>query len=385
MNIIFITRLFPTQYDMNYGYLVLNIARNLAQNPNNTVQVICPIPVIPFPFNLFYKRFKYNYKHPDKTHIDKINIYYPKYYRFPFSYIFFEEYFLYYKLKNKFKEELNDSDVLYAHWPFTEGLIVNKLSKFFNKKYFVHFHASYPQIFLKYHIKNRVQKTLFEANKVIFVSQGIRDLVLKYFSVPNNTVIYNGIDERMFYPCEKLLAKRKMNLPLDKKVIISVGTLKKSKNIEAVINALRIGLIHDYIYIIIGHGIEYESLNKLVNNYELGENIKFLGNINYIEVPHYMRAADLLVQPSIYESFGQIFVEAIFCLTPVIGTNIGGIPEIIKVNQNGLIVENFSPSTLNHAINNALTKDWDLSNFLNGMEIFTIENMVYHLQLILEQ
>lgn len=63
-----------------------------------------------------------------------------------------------------------------------------------------------------------------------------------------------------------------------------------------------------------------------------------------------MQSADLFVAPSLYESFGLIFVEAMRWGTPVVGTRVGGIPEIVKDDESGLLVSPGSPDELADAI-----------------------------------
>jgi glycosyltransferase involved in cell wall biosynthesis len=68
-------------------------------------------------------------------------------------------------------------------------------------------------------------------------------------------------------------------------------------------------------------------------------NVRFVGYVPDSEVPSYYRNADLFVVPSNYESFGLVFVEAMFYGLPVVGGRAGGIPEVIDDNRNGLLVE----------------------------------------------
>ena len=86
------------------------------------------------------------------------------------------------------------------------------------------------------------------------------------------------------------------------------------------------------------------------------ERIRFLGRLPTDEVDRRLQAADLFVAPSLYESFGLIFLEAMRWGTPVVGTTAGGIPEIIHDGESGTLVPPNDPQALASAMI-ALLKD----------------------------
>lgn len=71
---------------------------------------------------------------------------------------------------------------------------------------------------------------------------------------------------------------------------------------------------------------------------EMQERVELLGELPAAEVDRWMQSADLFVAPSLYESFGLIFVEAMRWGTPVVGTRAGGIPEIVEDGVTGALV-----------------------------------------------
>jgi len=90
---------------------------------------------------------------------------------------------------------------------------------------------------------------------------------------------------------------------------------------------------------IIGDGLEKERLVNLANELKLGNSILFAGKIKNEDLPKFYASADVFVGPSIItekgdtEGLGVVFLEAIASGTCVIGTNVGGIPDIIKNNE----------------------------------------------------
>jgi glycosyltransferase involved in cell wall biosynthesis len=87
---------------------------------------------------------------------------------------------------------------------------------------------------------------------------------------------------------------------------------------------------------------------------EVRGRVTLLGRLPDAEVDHWLQRADLFVAPSLYESFGLIFLEAMRWGTPVIGTTAGGIPEIIEDGRTGLLVPPSNPAALAAAITGLL-------------------------------
>ncbi|MBX6311515.1 MAG: glycosyltransferase family 4 protein [Isosphaeraceae bacterium] len=83
---------------------------------------------------------------------------------------------------------------------------------------------------------------------------------------------------------------------------------------------------------------------------EVQARIRLIGRLPDEEVDRWLQRADLFVAPSLYESFGLVFLEAMRWGTPVIGTRVGGIPEIIDDGETGLLVPAESPGELAEAI-----------------------------------
>jgi glycosyltransferase involved in cell wall biosynthesis len=83
---------------------------------------------------------------------------------------------------------------------------------------------------------------------------------------------------------------------------------------------------------------------------EVRSQIQLLGRLPDAEVQRWLQRATLFVAPSLYESFGLVFLEAMRCGTPVIGTRVGGIPEIVEDGKSGVLVAPESPHALARAI-----------------------------------
>ncbi|WP_053071355.1 glycosyltransferase family 4 protein [Cytobacillus firmus] len=160
-------------------------------------------------------------------------------------------------------------------------------------------------------------------------------------------VIPFGVDTSIFKP-----------VLVEKKNIFTVGIAKSLKpiyGIDILIKAIYLlkekYSIKDILLFIAGSGPEEIKLKKLVDDLGIKENVRFLGELDPIDIPYFLNEIDLLCSPSHSESFGVVFLEALACETPVIGTNVGGIPEVIDHKKDGLMVKPNDYKELASAIN----------------------------------
>jgi glycosyltransferase involved in cell wall biosynthesis len=111
------------------------------------------------------------------------------------------------------------------------------------------------------------------------------------------------------------------------------------------------------------------------------EQVEFLGHATGEELRRLYRTCDIFVAPSLYESFGQIYIEAMSYAKPVIGCGVGGVPEIIKDNDTGILVPPEDAQALSRATVSLLqNKSWANRLGQKAREAvekrFSIESMV---------
>jgi len=111
----------------------------------------------------------------------------------------------------------------------------------------------------------------------------------------------------------------------------------------------------DTTYTIIGDAPKryLSEINRFIKKHNIEKNFKFIAQAQKEEVPGYHNKANVFVMPSLIEGLGQVFMEAMAAQTPVIGTRVGGIPEIIKEGT-GFLVKPESPRDIAEAVNSIL-------------------------------
>lgn len=165
-------------------------------------------------------------------------------------------------------------------------------------------------------------------------------------------VIPCGVDLKLFKPILSLKAKKFLGL-LEKKFILFVGRIDAIKGIDVLIRAVHhltckpsrtnqeLGLI------IVGgekdvdpqmESREMQRLRKMVAQMKLQKRVAFWGSQRQDFLPYFYSAAEALVLPSRYESFGMVAVEAMACGTPVIASRVGGLQYTIEDGRTGFLI-----------------------------------------------
>lgn len=166
-------------------------------------------------------------------------------------------------------------------------------------------------------------------------------------------VIPCGVDLNLFKPMPMEKAKKNLGLAAEKDFVLFVGRIDAIKGIDVLIKAFNY-LVKKYLnsrkelgLIIIGGEIdinmreenqEWQKLKRMVTNLRLQERIAFWGPQRQDLLPYFYSAAQALILPSRYESFGMAALEAMACGTAVIASEVGGLPFTIKDGVNGFLI-----------------------------------------------
>ncbi len=184
------------------------------------------------------------------------------------------------------------------------------------------------------------------ADLIISPSKGVRDVLVRLIGCADKQLfVHNMIDKKMVLE----LSEKKTSLECLKEnapVIISVGRLDKNKGYEYLLPAFKRvrGEINCYL-IILGDGPEKEPLKNLANKLDVNDNTLFLGAV---ENPFkYIVESSIFVFPSLFESFGNVLVEAMVLGVPVVSTRAPyGPAEIIENETSGFLVPTKDPDAL---------------------------------------
>jgi D-inositol-3-phosphate glycosyltransferase len=168
-----------------------------------------------------------------------------------------------------------------------------------------------------------------------------------------------GVNLELFRPIPKPAARRSLGLPPEESILLYVGRIAPEKGLDRLIEAVaRIERRpHPRVVIVGGEGGGDPGLRRvkaLTRHLGVSERIRFVGRVEQTELPTFYNAADLLVLPSSYESFGMVALEALACGTRVVATPVGAMEAFLREGENGRIARDFSASALARAVTRAL-------------------------------
>jgi D-inositol-3-phosphate glycosyltransferase len=171
-------------------------------------------------------------------------------------------------------------------------------------------------------------------------------------------VIPPGVDVSHFYPIPSDEAKLYVGLKPKDRMVLYVGRIEPLKGVDTLIEAMH--CLHwkevEPVHLAIIGGdpsasphemsAEMARLQKLCTDLSVGQTVVFLGKRDQDKLPYYYSAAELVVMPSHYESFGMVALEAMACGTPVIASEVGGLAYLVRDGETGFTIPDQEPDTL---------------------------------------
>lgn len=286
------------------------------------------------------------------------------------------------------KENLN-FDIIHTHFSYPYGYI-GKLIKYKYKNKLiitVHGYDIYSLPFKDNEWKAKIEYVLNTADHVITVSQSNLAYIKKLNIFTPVSVIPNGFRSDLFFPRNTLECRGMLNLPLDKKIILTVGNLEPIKGQIFLVKAMKLIVRErkDVLCVIVGTGKLRTELENQIRSLGLEDHVILVGGKPHEEIPLWMNACDLFVLPSLNEGNPTVMFEALGCGKPFVGTKVGGIPEIINSDDYGLLVEPADPEDLAEKIMMALDREWDSEKILTYAEQFFWENIAKGVMGVYEQ
>lgn len=193
------------------------------------------------------------------------------------------------------------------------------------------------------------------ADRVIAATKAERSQLKELYGLEQKKVdiIPPGVNIHHFYPIPQDEAKEAIGISAKDRMALFVGRIEPLKGVDTLIEAMAIVKrtcknfrCPHYLVIIGGDPVgeeefvssEMRRLQALCTSLGLDEIVIFLGKRDQNTLPYYYSAAEVVVMPSHYESFGMVALEAMACGTPVIASRVGGLAHLIKDGETGYFV-----------------------------------------------
>ena len=185
---------------------------------------------------------------------------------------------------------------------------------------------------------------------IISPSEAVVTDITEHFSVPKfkMTVFYNGING-------KLSRRQPTEYSPDKIIIGTIGNYSWKKGYSNGLKAIAsvVNQFPNVTYEIIVRVDKAASINHQINELHLRNHVRLIGEVS--DVTRYLHNWNIYFQPSQTEGFGFAVLEAMSCGLPIVASRVGGIPELITDQRNGLLVDPQIPEIMTNAIIELLT------------------------------
>ena len=372
MKVLFISNLYPNSQEPTRA--AYNRQKIAYLKKYCEITVVAPIQW--FPLKSLFSRSVRNI--PFKETIDALEVYHPKVFYIPKIFRFAYGIFYYLSIRSFLTDlcKKNDFDIIYSSWLYPDSYAAMRFAQTAHKPLQVEALGSDVNIHFKSALRKKmISKVLTKACNIVVISNDLKEKISKE-GIPGEKifVIYIGVNHGLFYPMEKAAARRKLGLPDKGKFILFVGNLIKIKGLEYLLGALK--LIEDpalKLYII-GTGRLEDPVKRMVRRMGLQDRVMMLGSCAHERIPLWMNAAELVCVPSIIEGQPNVILEAFACGIPVVASRIGGIPELVTDNKQGILIRPADISSLKTALEAALSTQWDRDYISRSVSLFSWED-----------
>jgi glycosyltransferase involved in cell wall biosynthesis len=361
MRVLVFSSLYPNALQPQFGLFVHRRVEAVARR-GVQVRVVAPVPF--FPPGLPLERWRAYAQVPARERLGKILVEHPRYLHLPGPGMYSQASSLYWSMRPqllRIRREF-DFDLIDAHYVYPDGVAAVRLERALGVPCVITARGSDINLLPRFGlVRRQIAGALGAADAVVAVSGALGDKVVQ-LGAPRERlkIVPNGIDRDVFYFGDLAEARRRLGIYNDDRMLLSVGNLHELKGHALVLEAL--ARLRDRglraSYHIIGTGAEEPQLQAKIAALRLQDCVHLQGAIPNERLRPWYQAASLFVLASSREGWPNVLNEALACGTPVVATKVGGVPEIVRHGDNGLLTER-SAEAIADAIETGLTTHWD--------------------------
>ena len=347
------TLLFSTLYPSSarpiHGIFVETRLRELLKTGEVETKVVAPVPWFPFSGERWgeYGRFAATPRFESRNGVD---VHHPRYFLPPKIGMNIAPHTLArgaLPTIKKLMREGFDFDLIDAHYYYPDGVAAGFLAKWLGKPFVVTARGTdLSQIPQFAYPRRLILDTAARASASIGVCAALMDSIAELGADRQRLhVMRNGVDLERFQPVDRVEARRYLGLPIDRRILLSVGLLIERKGHHIAIEALK-QLPEDVLLVIAGSGPERERLEGLAKDSGVAARVQFAGQVPNDQLKWWYSAADALLLCSSREGWANVLLESMACGTPAIATSIWGTPEVIQRREAGRLIATRTPHAL---------------------------------------
>jgi teichuronic acid biosynthesis glycosyltransferase TuaC len=253
-----------------------------------------------------------------------------------------------------------DFDLIDAHWLYPDAFAAVRLGQRLGKPVVVTGRGSDVDEFLfRWPVRRFARAALRGAAQLVALTRRHKERMIDAGAEAGRiAVVPNGVDTALFCPGDRAEARQALGLPPDGVVLLSAGSIVHDKGYHHLIRGLATLAGEARLYIA-GPGDYRGALERLAHECGIVERVTFLGRVAQGQMPLWYQAADLFCFGSYHEGCPNAVLEALACGTPVVSTNVGGIPDLVEEGRSGVLFTPRSDEAFAAALRMALGRPWD--------------------------
>src|SRR6476660_4386343 len=361
MQILTFTSLFPNAADKTFGVFIYQRMAHVNKRAGNKVHVVAPVPYVPG--WLKQTRWGTMARIPKVEQIGELTVYHPRYLLLPKVSMAIHGLLIFlcsFRLVRKLHKKIH-FDCIDAHYVYPDCFAAVMIGRRLGLPVVASARGTDINLFPSFRmVRPMIRWTLKHTAGNIAVCRALGDEMIALGAAKDRVaVIGNGVDLERFQPVDQSEARKKLGIPLDAQVAVSVGALIPRKGFQFLIPAVaRIGARYPALKVyIVGKGDPTE-LKELCRAHKVEDRVFLVGSRANEELKFWYSAADLSCLVSSREGWPNVVLESLACGTPVLATGLWGVPEILVSPELGIMVTQETDS-IAEGLGKSLSRKWD--------------------------
>ncbi|MDR3299076.1 MAG: glycosyltransferase family 4 protein [Candidatus Accumulibacter sp.] len=348
MRTLLFSTLYPSSVRPIHGIFVETRLRELLKSGEIETRVVAPVPWFPFSGACFGKYGKFAAT-PRFECRNGVEVHHPRYLLPPRIGMHIAPYSLAKGALPVIRRLIHDGfdfDLIDAHYYYPDGVAAGLLAEWLSKPLVVTARGTDLNLIADYsRPKALILETAARASASIGVCKALMDRLAELGADPGKLhVLRNGVDLERFQPVDREEARRQLGLPMEQRILLSVGSLIEHKGHHIAIKAM--ARLRDSLLVIVGFGAELPRLKKLSEDLNVADRVRFVGQVPNEQLKTWYSAADVLVLCSSREGWANVLLESMACGTPVVASDIPGTREVVQSTAAGILVANRTADSL---------------------------------------
>ncbi len=271
--------------------------------------------------------------------------------------------------------------VVHVHCAFPDGVGGALAARALGLRYVITAHGSDINIHAaRGFLRRQIRWALRHASAVIAVSGALREKIVALVpEIAARTAIIPcaGFDPSVFAPRDQIDCRAELGLSTKGLIVLFVGNLVAVKGLDVLLRAWaklhscgELGSVPTTL-VLVGEGHLRSELQHLAQTLGIAPEVRFVGGVPQSRVATWIGAADLLCLPSHSEGMPNVVIESLASAVPVVATAVGGLPEVIVDQANGILTQPGDSDALAAALRCALSAKWDRTRIRRSVEDMT--------------